>query len=71
VGRRSASVLEGARQAGFTDEHLFHFDDADAAANFLIGFIRPGDVVLVKASHGIRLDKVIERLTENAAGGRQ
>ncbi len=63
VGRRSKSLLEGARKAGFSDDRLFHFDDAEGAANFLIGFIRPGDVVLVKASHGIRLDKIIERLT--------
>jgi len=49
VGRRSAALLDGARHAGFTDERLHHFADAESAGAFLKTFIRPGDLVLVKA----------------------
>ena len=78
VGRRSASLLDGARHSGFTDERLHHFDDAASAAQFLERFIRDGDLVLVKASRGIGLDKIITRLqtdngqrtTDNGTGGR-
>ncbi len=62
VGRRSAALLDGARHAGFTDERLYHFDSAESAGTFLESFIRPGDLVLVKASRGIGLDKIITHL---------
>jgi len=78
VGRRSASLLDGARQAGFSDERLHHFPDAESAAAFLETFIRDGDLVLVKASRGIGLDKIVSHLesvnrqptTDNREGGR-
>lgn len=78
VGQRSESLLDGARHSGFTEERLFHFPDAAAAADFLQTFIHPGDLVLIKASRGIHLDKIIEQLTTgnrqpttgNAPGGR-
>ena len=63
VGRRSESLLEGARAAGFSEDRLHHFADAEAAAEFLERYIRPGDLVLIKASRGIGLDRIINRLT--------
>ena len=76
VGRRSEALLDGARHAGFSEERLYHFDGAEAAATFLESFIRPGDLVLVKASRGIGLDRIIAQLTTglpttDAAGGRR
>jgi len=76
VGKRSKALLEGARQAGFSDQRLHHFDDAESAAAFLESFIEPGDLVLIKASRGIALDRMIDRLTtrqlttDNAPGER-
>lgn len=77
VGKRSRSLLDGAREAGFSDDQLHHFDDAEAAADFLEPFIKAGDLVLVKASRGIGLDRIITTLqsrdqatTENTSGGR-
>ena len=64
VGRRSASLLDGARHAGFTEERLFHFDDAESAGKFLQSFIREGDVVMLKASRGVGLDKAVAMLEE-------
>src|SRR5438552_1538306 len=62
VGRRSEALLDGARHAGFSDERLYHFDNAETATGFLERFIRPGDLVLVKASRGIGLDKIVTKL---------
>src|SRR5207237_6614551 len=53
VGRRSEALLDGARHAGFSDERLYHFDNAETATGFLERFIRPGALVLVKALLGI------------------
>jgi UDP-N-acetylmuramoyl-tripeptide--D-alanyl-D-alanine ligase len=64
VGPRSKALLDGARQAGLAPDALHHFPDAEAAAAFLIDFIRPGDLVLIKASRGIGLDRIVKMLGE-------
>jgi UDP-N-acetylmuramoyl-tripeptide--D-alanyl-D-alanine ligase len=64
VGKRSASLLDGARQAGFAEERLLHFDDAESAGGFLQSFVREGDLVLLKASRGVGLDKAVAMLKE-------
>lgn len=66
VGPRSAALLDGAREAGFTDENLRHFADADAASAFLKTFLCDGDLVLIKASRGIGLDHVVTALQGGA-----
>ncbi len=66
VGRRSKALIEGAGEAGFASDALHHFDDAEAAGEFLDGFVRPGDLVLLKASRGIGLDRILTRLEREA-----
>jgi UDP-N-acetylmuramoyl-tripeptide--D-alanyl-D-alanine ligase len=62
VGKRTAALLDGARQAGFTEEALLHFDNAEAAGEFLKNEIREGDLVLVKGSRGVGLDRAVAML---------
>jgi len=69
VGKRSRALLDGAREAGFSDDKLHHFDDAQSAGEFLKTFIRPGDLVLIKASRGIGLDRIVNMLTNGNAEG--
>ena len=64
VGPRSKSLLEGARESGFDQKSLHHFDDAEAATAFLRTFLRPDDLVLIKASRGIGLDRIVTSLEE-------
>lgn len=59
VGVRSRSLLDGAREAGFEEASLRHFADAEAAGAFLRGFVEPGDLVLIKGSRGVGLDKAV------------
>ena len=65
VGKRSRALLEGAAAAGFGNGNLHHFDDAQSAGGFLKTFIRPGDLVLIKASRGIGLDRIVNMLTNS------
>ena len=60
VGKRSQALLDGARTAGH--KNLHHFDNAEAAGEFLRTFIKDGDLVLIKASRGIGLDKTVAML---------
>jgi UDP-N-acetylmuramoyl-tripeptide--D-alanyl-D-alanine ligase len=65
VGKRSRALLEGAAEAGFRNGNCYHFDDASGAAEFLKTFIRSGDLVLIKASRGIGLDRTVNLLTNS------
>ena len=59
VGKEMALAVEAARAAGLESAHVV---DAEAAADWLVGRLRPDDVVLVKGSRGIALDRTVERL---------
>jgi UDP-N-acetylmuramoyl-tripeptide--D-alanyl-D-alanine ligase len=67
VGKRAPSLLEGTRAAGFADDALHHFADAPAAGEFLKTFIREGDLVLIKGSRGVGLDKAVAMLQNEGA----
>lgn len=60
VGRDAAGIARGATAAGTTDVH--EVEDADAAAALVAGRLRPGDVVLVKASRVGGLEAVADHL---------
>jgi UDP-N-acetylmuramoyl-tripeptide--D-alanyl-D-alanine ligase len=62
---RSRALLDGAREAGFADDALHHFPDAEAAGQFLKTFLREGDLVLLKGSRGVGLDKAVAILETN------
>ena len=62
VGPRSQALLDGARGAGFNGDRARHFADAESAGAFLKDFIRGGDLVLIKASRGIGLDRIVTML---------
>jgi UDP-N-acetylmuramoyl-tripeptide--D-alanyl-D-alanine ligase len=62
VGKRSQALLEGAREAGFDAGALHHFDSAEQAGEFLKSEVRDGDLVLIKGSRGVGLDKAVAML---------
>jgi UDP-N-acetylmuramoyl-tripeptide--D-alanyl-D-alanine ligase len=62
VGKRTRALLEGARAAGFADDQLRHFENAEAAGEFLKNEVREGDLVLIKGSRGVGLDKAVAML---------
>ena len=45
-----------------TVRERFHFDTTEEAASFARGFVKEGDLVLIKASHGMEFFKVYEEL---------
>ncbi|MFI6702089.1 UDP-N-acetylmuramoyl-tripeptide--D-alanyl-D-alanine ligase [Streptomyces sp. NPDC050509] len=70
VGGREASWLRlGAYNEGSWGEESVHVSDARAAIDLLRSELRPGDVVLVKASRSVGLEKVAQALLENATEG--
>jgi UDP-N-acetylmuramoyl-tripeptide--D-alanyl-D-alanine ligase len=59
-----AAHLAEAAAAKLGAEHVLHTQDPADAAERVMQVSGPGDVILVKASRGMRLERVIERLLE-------
>jgi UDP-N-acetylmuramoyl-tripeptide--D-alanyl-D-alanine ligase len=63
VGGDSARVLaDAARRAGMPATAVSYVATSDEAAELAMQKVRPGDLVLVKGSRGIRTDLVVDRL---------
>jgi len=60
--------LEGAREAGFPEQHCQFFSTAEEAGEACRKLLEPGDVVLVKGSRAVHLEKVTELLKSWGAG---
>ncbi|WP_329130844.1 UDP-N-acetylmuramoyl-tripeptide--D-alanyl-D-alanine ligase [Streptomyces sp. NBC_01476] len=70
VGGTEAAWLQmGAYNEGSWGEESVHVSDAEAAIDLLRSEVRPGDVVLVKASRSVGLESVALALIEAAPGG--
>jgi UDP-N-acetylmuramoyl-tripeptide--D-alanyl-D-alanine ligase len=61
-GADAGFIAAGAREAGLADGLIHVAEDADHAADLLRSVLRSGDVVLVKASRGVGLDRTVAAL---------
>lgn len=52
-------IVAGALQGGLKREQIVSVPDAEAAREWLFAHARAGDAILLKASHGIGLEKVV------------
>ena len=62
VGIRAQGIAEAARNSGFSADKIQEFSDWKGAARVLPGEIKKGDVVLIKGSQSVRLEKVTAAL---------
>jgi UDP-N-acetylmuramoyl-tripeptide--D-alanyl-D-alanine ligase len=62
VGDLGRLIVEGAREGGLSAERLLIVAGAAEAGELLRGELRAGDVVLLKASRGVALERAIEAL---------
>jgi UDP-N-acetylmuramoyl-tripeptide--D-alanyl-D-alanine ligase len=62
VGDDARGIVAGALDAGFEASRIHTAADAEAALDVLRPRLRDGDVVLVKASRGIGLDRLVDAL---------
>ena len=58
----AVQIVEGAVEAGMPASQAHFFADSSAAALFLSDFVRPGDLVLVKGSRGVKMERIVEAL---------
>jgi UDP-N-acetylmuramoyl-tripeptide--D-alanyl-D-alanine ligase len=66
VGDGASGIAEGAAAAGMHAAALHRTADREAAIDLLLSELRPGDSVLVKASRGAELDRIVDALVAAA-----
>jgi len=62
VGAGAAPIARAAREAGMATGRVIEVADRQAALEALLPRLAPGDVILVKASRGLALDRLIDEL---------
>jgi UDP-N-acetylmuramoyl-tripeptide--D-alanyl-D-alanine ligase len=68
VGEGAAGIAEGALAAGLDPSRVTRVADAERAQEAVLPRLRDGDVVLVKASRGIALDRLVDGLRHDLGG---
>jgi UDP-N-acetylmuramoyl-tripeptide--D-alanyl-D-alanine ligase len=66
VGTLGKIMAESALQSGMREEQVYVFEDSDQVIKFLEEFLQAKDVVLVKGSHGMRMDRIVAALEERS-----
>jgi UDP-N-acetylmuramoyl-tripeptide--D-alanyl-D-alanine ligase len=70
VAGAATEIVEGAVAAGLPRAQTRSFASSEEAAKFLEEFLLPGDLLLVKGSRGVKMERVVEALlTRHLAPG--
>jgi len=70
VGPRAKYIIEGALESDMSEKSLVEFDDARVAGKHLESILGEGDIVLIKGSQSMRMERAVEEVMahpENAA----
>lgn len=67
VGTRARAACAAAVAAGMSETAVFGFDTSLEAAGALSTIVKKGDVVLIKGSQGIRMERIVESLLADPA----
>jgi UDP-N-acetylmuramoyl-tripeptide--D-alanyl-D-alanine ligase len=62
VGERAKIIAQAAQNAGLSKEVISWVPDVPAAINLLKGTLKTNDVVLIKGSHGLHMERIVAAL---------
>ncbi len=62
IGERSLDIKQGALKSGMPEDAIFHFARSADAGIFIQERIKAGDVILVKGSQGMRMEKIVKEI---------
>jgi UDP-N-acetylmuramoyl-tripeptide--D-alanyl-D-alanine ligase len=62
VAGDAAQIIEGAVAAGLSRKHTKFFSTSEEAAKFLASFVESGDIMLVKGSRGVKMERIVDEL---------
>ena len=62
VGKEAQNISSKALELGMKKDNIYHFNKNEEAANLINQIAKQGDIVLVKASHGMKFDEIVEKI---------
>jgi len=62
VGERARDIARSAEEAGMARDNIFEYTDVAEAGRFIQQRIEQGDLILVKGSQGMRLEKIVKEI---------
>jgi UDP-N-acetylmuramoyl-tripeptide--D-alanyl-D-alanine ligase len=62
VGEKARDIARGALEAGMTQDQVREFATSEDAGRHLDQEVKQGDIVLVKGSQSVRMEKVVKDL---------
>lgn len=65
VGPRAKYIVEGAIESDMNEKNVVEFEESRLAGKYLETILHPGDVVLVKGSQGMRMERAVEEIMQN------
>lgn len=65
VGRLARFLGKGASDNSFNEKMIFSFDSIDDAGNKLIDIISSRDVILIKGSRSLKLERIVDKIKSN------
>ena len=65
AGAQSAALVDEAVKAGFPKDRISHVKDSSEAGRAAQRFVQPGDLVLLKGSRGMQMEKTLECFTSS------
>lgn len=63
VGENGMNIARGASEAGLSSERVYSFGNNQEINDFLQGYVKAGDVILIKGSRGMKMEQIVEKLT--------
>ena len=65
VGALSSHMAQAAGESGAPGMKVYHFEELEPLRGRLPELLQPGDNILIKASHAMHFEKLVEDLTQN------
>lgn len=62
VGERMHDAEVAAKAAGASEDRVFHFSTTDEAGRFVQERMKMGDLILVKGSQGMRMERIVKEI---------
>lgn len=62
VGPRARYIVEGAIEQDMSEKNVIEFGDSQSAGKYLESIIGAGDIVLIKGSQGMRMERAVEEI---------
>jgi UDP-N-acetylmuramoyl-tripeptide--D-alanyl-D-alanine ligase len=62
IGEKGKMIAESALDSGLSSRKIYSFEQTPEVIDFLRSHLNEGDIVLIKGSHGLRMDRIVSAL---------